>query len=412
MITVFGLGFVGLTTALGFSHFGYKVYGVDIDAKKKGSIRRGRLPFLEKGLDAALAKHLGRNFTVADDARKAVRDSEVVFFCVGTPCGEDGEADLEHLFGALDETLRAMVPKKRHLLVIKSTVPPSTTAKRVLPYIERKGYRVGRDVLLANNPEFLREGHCWDDFVHADRIVIGCNDQESEDRLRMLYKPFGIPIRAVSHSTAEFIKYLSNSMLATMISHANEMANIAYAIGDIDTKSAFQILHMDKRWNNGNMASYVYPGCGYGGYCLPKDTRALYAASKQRGLEPRILGSVIDLNDRMPEIIAGRIAERLLPDDRIGILGLSFKPGSDDVRDTVSAKIIKSLLQRGFNRITAYDPVAIENFRREYRLPVDYVDELDVVVSASDILVILTAWEEFRAVKEAHPEKVLDFRYM
>ena len=171
------------------------------------------------------------------------------------------------------------------LLVIKSTVPPGTVENRVLPYLEAQGWKNGVDFSLANNPEFLREGHCWEDFIHADRVVIGCSDDWSEQKLRMLYEKLGAPVCAVSCSTAEFIKYLSNSLLATMISYANEMSEVAERIGKIDTAEAFHILHMDRRWAGAEMASYVYPGCGYGGYCLPKDTKALYALANSIGLQ-------------------------------------------------------------------------------------------------------------------------------
>ena len=194
---------------------------------------------------------------------------------------------------------------------------------------------------VANNPEFLREGHCWDDFIGADRIVLGCNDECSKEMLIRLYEPMNIPIFPVSHSTGEFIKYLSNTLLATLISYSNEMAEVADTIGGIDIADAFHILHMDKRWNECNMTSYVYPGCGYDGYCLPKDTCALLAQAQAKGCEAKILKEVIDTNDHRPVTIARQIAKGLSTDQTIGILGLSFKPLSDDVRDTGAYKIIK-----------------------------------------------------------------------
>lgn len=412
MITVFGLGFVGLTTALGFANFGYKVYGVDIDEERKNLIRQKRIPFLEEGLDTALANHLGRNFTVEDNIKKAIENSEFIFYCVGTPYGESGEADLNYLFAALDETLISFSKDKKYILVTKSTIPPGTTLEKVIPYIEQKGYKVGQEILVANNPEFLREGHCWRDFIYADRIVVGCNDVEGIERLKELYKPFCIPFYGVSYNTGEFIKYISNAILATMISFSNEMAIIADAIGNVDIKQAFQILHMDNRWNNCNMTTYVYPGCGYGGYCLPKDTNALYAVSKQKAVEAKILKSVIEMNNNMPEYIVKKITKRISKNDRIGVLGLSFKPGSNDVRDSVSAKIIMNLIKKGFKNILAYDPVAIKEFEDYYSVNINYSTNIEEFVIEADIIIILTAWEEFRIVKESYPEKVIDFRYM
>lgn len=411
MITVFGLGFVGLTTALGFAHFGYKVFGVDIDENKTNIIRQGNIPFLEKGLDFALQVNLNKNFIISDSIKESVQNSDTIFFCVGTPYGENGEADLKYLFAAIDQALSNLDQNKKYLLVIKSTVPPMTTKERIVPYIEDKGFKVGEDIFLANNPEFLREGHCWEDFIYGDRIVIGC-ENEGADRLIKLYEPFNIPIFTVSYNTGEFIKYLSNCMLAAMISFSNEMANLADVIGHIDIKEAFKIFHMDKRWNNCNMTTYFYPGCGYGGYCLPKDTKALQAVSKRKGLEAKILENIVDLNDSMPQIIGEKIITKSLPTDRIGILGLSFKPDSDDVRDSVSAKVISALLEKGYNNIAAYDPVAINNFRTQYSIDIEYIDNLKDIVKTSDVLIILTAWEEFRELKEKCTEKILDFRYM
>lgn len=246
-ITVFGLGFVGLTTALGFAHFGCKVYGVDVDESRKNILRGGRLPFLEPHMDEILNAHLDKNFFVTDDVASAVSDSEIIFYCVGTPYGEDGSADLKYLFAAIDTTIDSVADKNFRVLVTKSTIPPSTTAERIFPYVQLKCG--DKNFAVANNPEFLREGHCWDDFINADRIVIGTDDVRAKKILTELYAPMNIPIKCVTPSTGEFIKYLSNTLLATLISFSNEMAQIADTIGGIDVAEAFKILHMDKRWN-------------------------------------------------------------------------------------------------------------------------------------------------------------------
>lgn len=347
VITVFGLGFVGLTTSLGFAEYGHKVYGVEVSPERLATIRDGRLPFLEEGLDKALTRHLDKNFFPigSDGVAKAVSESDCVYYCVGTPYGKDGQADLKYLFGAIDETLAAREKNKYQVLVVKSTIPPSTTSAKIIPYLEKKGIKVGEDLGVANNPEFLREGHCWNDFMNADRIVLGVSDSRSADILKQVYATVKEPVFCVSLNTGEFIKYLSNTLLATLISYSNEMSMIADTIGGIDIAKAFHILHMDKRWSGqpAAMSTYVYPGCGYGGYCLPKDTNALYAVSKSAGFDAQILHNVIATNDRMPQFIADRIERHIGPDktQTIGILGLSFKPGSDDVRDTPAAKIIR-----------------------------------------------------------------------
>ena len=412
MVTVFGLGFVGLTTALGFAHLGYEVYGIDVDAGRKSTLRRGKLPFYEPYMEEVLQEHLDVNFHVAEDVREAVAKSEFIFFCVGTPYGKNGSADLTYLFQALDTAVDAMADEKFRVIVVKSTIPPSTTSEKVYPYIQGKGEKAAR-IGVANNPEFLREGHCWEDFIHADRIVLGCNDDKSRQMLTKLYEPMGVPIKCVSHNTGEFIKYLSNTLLATMISYSNEMAQVADTIGGIETAEAFRILHMDRRWGNCSMTSYVYPGCGYGGYCLPKDTNALLAQSKEKGFEPAILREVIATNDRRAETMAKKIVGALGEKGKIGILGLSFKPDSDDVRDTPAARIIRQLNEMGYDDILAYDPVAEEEFARAYpELQLTMRGNRMDVYEKADVVAIVIAWEEFRDVKEKVSVPVVDCRYM
>lgn len=412
MVTVFGLGFVGLTTALGFAHLGYKVYGIDVNRERTNVLKSGELPFLEPDMQEVLQQHLNQNFIITDNVQEAVADSEYIFYCVGTPYGESGSADLTYLFSAIDTTIDAIQDDKFRVLVTKSTIPPSTTAEKIVPYVKAKG-AVAEHTGVANNPEFLREGHCWSDFMEADRIVLGCNDEISKNMLCRLYEPMQVPIVCVSHSTGEFIKYLSNTLLATMISYSNEMAQVADQIGGIDVGDAFHILHMDKRWNNCNMTSYVYPGCGYGGYCLPKDTCALFAQARAKGCEPQILKSVIETNEKRPDIIAEKIIEGQKEEAVIGILGLSFKPGSDDVRDTAAYKVIKALNQKGYSNITAYDPAAVEEFQTYYQdIAVDYKNSAREVYESADVIAIVTAWDEFKAVPELGNKPIIDCRYM
>ena len=413
MVTVFGLGFVGLTTALGFSHLGYKVYGVDVNKTRTNLIKNGELPFLEPQMDTVLKNQLNKNFFVTDDLNAAIANSEIIYYCVGTPYGEDGSADLKYLFSAIDATFDAVTDEKFRVLVTKSTIPPSTTSEKIVPYVNRKNFNGKKNFAVANNPEFLREGHCWDDFLNADRIVIGCDDKRAREKLVKLYEPLKIPIKCVTPSTGEFIKYLSNTLLATMISFSNEMAQAADTIGNIEVAKAFKILHMDKRWNNCNMTSYVYPGCGYGGYCLPKDTNAFFAQSKSKGFEPQILKNVIATNNNRPAIIAKKIVQNLDKNSAVGILGLSFKPYSDDVRDTPAFHIIKEILASGYKNIFAYDPVASKNFVESYpELPIKILNSAREVYDAAEVVAIVTAWEEFKQVPNFGDKKIVDCRYM
>lgn len=412
MVTVFGLGFVGLTTALGFAHLGYNVYGIDIDEKRKDTLRNGKIPFFEPYMEDVLNEHLDKNFFVADDVEEAIKNSEYVFYCVGTPYGEMGSADLTYLFSAIDTTIDAIKDEKFRVLVIKSTIPPSTTAEKIYPYVKSKG-KVAENIGVANNPEFLKEGHCWKDFTEADRIVLGCNDKISEDMLVSLYKPMGIPVKCVSHSTGEFIKYLSNTLLATLISYSNEMAQVAESIGEIEIPEAFKILHMDKRWNNCTMTSYVYPGCGYGGYCLPKDTNALYSQANAKGFDPQILKNVIHTNNNTSKVVAKKITNGLNKDEAIGVLGLSFKPESDDVRDTPAAKIINSMIEDGYKNIYTYDPIAIKQFKEKYpNIDVNYCENAKEVYDNSEVIAVVTAWEEFKNIKEFGNKRIIDCRYI
>lgn len=414
MVTVVGLGFVGLTTALGFAEYGHRVYGMEVNESRLATIRSGKLPFLEPGMDEALTRHLGKNFIPTTDWDAAVADSEYIYYCVGTPYGEDGQADLTYLYSAIEQTLNAIHDDKFRVLVTKSTIPPSTTQRRIIPFLKERGIEVPGRLGVANNPEFLREGHCWEDFTHADRIVLGVSDARSEEMLRRLYAKESAPICCVSLNTGEFIKYLSNTSLACLISYANEMSLAADAIGGIDVASAFRILHMDKRWQTGSIRTYFYPGCGYGGYCLPKDTNAFYAQTKDSGFDGQILKHVIRLNDEMPEAAARRII-RAAGEDKgtcIGILGLSFNPGSDDVRDTPSARIIRVLNELGYENIVAYDPVAEEEFRLHYQLDCRYAASYEKLLEQADVLAVTTAWPMFGDVREKTDKPVVDCRYM
>lgn len=414
MVTVVGLGFVGLTTALGFAEYGHKVYGIEINEKRMATIQYGKLPFLEPGLDKALERHLGTNFIPTNDWETAVANSKCVYYCVGTPYGEDGQADLTYLYSAIGQTLQAIHDDRFRVLVTKSTIPPSTTEKRIIPFLEERGVKVPGQMGVANNPEFLREGHCWEDFTHADRIVLGVSDERSEAMLRGLYEKEKAPVYCVSLNTGEFIKYLSNTSLACLISYANEMSMAADAIGGIDTAEAFRILHMDKRWQTGGIRAYFYPGCGYGGYCLPKDTNAFYARAKDHGFDGQILKQVISLNEEMPEVTVRRII-RTAGEDKavcIGILGLSFNPGSDDVRDTPSAKIIRALNEKGYRNIVAYDPVAMEEFARHYHLACRFADTYEALLEEAGTVAITTAWPQFADVQTRTDVPVVDCRYM
>lgn len=413
MITVLGLGFVGLTTALGFSKKGFKVYGIDVNAKRVDSIKKYQVPFYEPHLDDVLRDELGNNFIIDATLEEAVNNSSVIIICVGTPGNADGSADLTYLLSAVKDVFEASEGAFK-VIVTKSTVPPSTVSKKVKPYVDDLNKQYNKPIGLASNPEFLREGYAWDDFMNPDRIVIGVEDERSKEILNHIYLPFNAPVHYVSFNSAEFIKYLSNTLLSTLISYSNEMAMIGEHIGDIDVPGAFKILHQDKRWygNPAAMASYVYPGCGYGGYCLPKDTAALNIIAQEYGFTPKILAGNLAINEEIKDFVANKVAAVVLKESKIGILGLAFKSGSDDVRLSPSKFIIEKLLEKGYTNIIAYDPMANEVFDKEFGLPIQYIDSLEELVAEADELVLLTSWPEFKQNKKLiQTKRLFDFRY-
>jgi UDPglucose 6-dehydrogenase len=293
------------------------------------------------------------------------------------------------------------------IIVIKSTVPPGTTKTRIIPYLREKNITAP----VVNNPEFLREGYCWDDFIKPDRIVCGAEEPFASDVMKAIYKDFDAPVIITSLNTAEFIKYLSNNMLANMISFSNEMSMIANAIGGISVKQAFDTLHLDKRWGKAGMRHYVYPGCGFGGYCLPKDLEAMIAQAKSYGITPALLESVQAVNRSMPSFFADQITAGV--SENIGVLGLSFKPKSDDVRSTPAAEIIASLLNKGYKSLYVYDPQANTAFQKEYSFPVYYCENADEVCEKAKTVIIVTAWPQFKEIDKRHPDvKFIDGRYM
>ena len=416
MITIMGLGFVGLTTGLGFAKKGFKTFGFDVNEIRLNQLKGLMIPFHEPYLKDVLTETNNKTFFLDVNFEDAIKESDAIFICVGTPGSEDGSADLTYVFKAIEQVL-AVKTNKFQVIITKSTVPPSTVSTKVIPYVNEKLEKLPeRRIGFASNPEFLREGYCWEDFIQPDRIVIGVNDNNTKSILDLIYKPFNAPIHYVSYNSAEFIKYLSNTLLSTMISYANEMAMIARSIGDIDISRAFKILHEDKRWygNPAEMSKYVYPGCGYGGYCLPKDTAALVSISEAHGFVPEILKSNISMNDNIKPKLVEELTGQVDKNKTIGILGLSFKPNSDDVRFTPARDVIYNLIRNGYSKIIAYDPIAISEFSKAYtELNVSYAESLAEVVSKSDVLVITTAWKEFIDNKELiYSKKVFDFRYL
>lgn len=403
IILIIGLGFVGLTTALGFADKGHIVYGVDNDSHKIDELSKSSINLYEPGLNDALKRNLNKSFNLISVLPENICNIDVVFICVGTPCREDGSVDLSCIFSAID----GLNKNFKGLLIIKSTVPPATTKEKIIPYIKHKKLNCS----VAVNPEFLREGYSWEDFMNPDRIVCGIEDDTVAEILKSIYRDFNAPVIITTLNTAEYIKYLSNTMLANMISFSNEMSIIANAIGNIFVKQAFEALHADKRWGGAPMKNYVYPGCGFGGYCLPKDLSAMITQAKDYGVEPALLKAIQSINRTMPSFYVSQLMKE--KPKNIGILGLSFKPHTNDVRHSPAVPIIKEIINKGCREIYAYDPVSNGAFKQAYPFEIHYCNGADEVCKKTKNVIIITAWEEFKGIDKLFPEvKFIDGRHI
>ena len=405
-ILIMGLGYVGLTAALGFAEKGHKVFAYDSNPEKLKTLIEKTDSLFEPGLSEAFACHYGNNLIVFPGPPPDISEVDAVFICVSTPCDDDGRCDLRNIYAAID-TLKLKSGEFSGIIVIKSTVPPDTAKTKIIPYLQNRGVTAP----VASNPEFLREGCCWNDFITPDRIVCGVEDENTADVMKEIYKDFNAPIVLTTLNTAEFIKYLSNNMLSTMISFSNEMSKVANAIGDISIRQAFKALHMDKRWEKAPMKSYVYPGCGFGGECLPKDLQAMITHAKSYGVSPIMLQTAQDINNSMTDFFIKQITADV--SENIGILGLSFKPYTDDVRFSPAAGIISALIEKGYQHIYAHDPAANGAFHESYAFPINYCDSIEELCQKAKTVIITTAWPQFRGLDKLFKDVCfVDGRYM
>ncbi len=392
-IAVIGTGYVGLVTGACFAEFGVDVTCVDVDQKKIEALNNGKIPIYESGLNKIVKKNVSADrlhFTT--DIKSAVEQALVVFLAVGTPPKEDGSPDMRFYQQAAKDIAEAMNGYK--VLVTKSTVPVGT-GKWLREFVgEHKATDTNFGV--ASNPEFLREGAAISDFMRPDRVVIGSNEEDAIAIMKDLYRPLYLietPIVITSLEAAELIKYAANAFLATKITFINEIANLCDAIG-CDVHDVARGMGMDKRIGN----KFLHPGPGYGGSCFPKDTRALTTVGDNYNVETLIVDAVIDANERQRHAMIPKIKKLVgdFKEKQIGVLGLSFKPETDDMRESPAIDIIKELQNEGAH-IKAYDPVAMEEAK--HFLPnISYAaDEYDAIKGA-DVLVIITEWNQFRAL--------------
>ncbi len=387
---VIGTGYVGLVAAVCFADLGHDVIGVDLDADRIRRLDAGRPPIFEPGLEALLnrGRQAGRlRFTT--DTVKAVRESEIIFITVGTPSLGSGDTDLTAVSAAAEAIARNL--GEYRLIVEKSTVPVRT-GERIRDQIHLlTGGAVPFDV--ACNPEFTREGSAIDDFMHPDRIVLGVANERSERLLRALYAPFDCPVLVTDLATAELIKHASNAFLAMKISYINAVANICERVG-ADVRLVADGMGHDSRIGR----AFLDAGVGYGGSCFPKDVSAFIRIAREVGCEFRLLEEVARINNEQRDVLLRHLKDALwvLANRTITVLGLAFKPDTDDIREAPAIAIIERLVHEGAS-VRAYDPVAEENARCV--IPgVVYCPDLYDALRESDALVLLTEWEEFRTL--------------
>ncbi|MDP6459782.1 MAG: UDP-glucose/GDP-mannose dehydrogenase family protein [Candidatus Hydrothermarchaeota archaeon] len=410
-ISIVGTGYVGLVTGACFAELGHSVVCMDVNEERVKKINAGIPPIYEENLEDMLERsiNVGR-IRATVDVREAVMDSEVSFISVGTPSGLLDYIDLKYIDEVSKGIGEVMKEKKDyHLVVVKSTVVPGTTEHSVLPLLEKhSGKKAGDDFGLAMNPEFLREGKAIEDFMKPDRIVIGGIDERSTVVLEELYKAFDCPIMKTNPRTAEMIKYSTNSFLVTKISFINEIGNICKQLG-INVYEVAKGLGMDSRVS----PKFLNAGLGFGGSCFPKDVKALVGKAKEVYYRPIILNAALELNEtqplRMVELL--EIKMNSLTNMDVVVLGLAFKPGTDDMREAPAIKIIQNLLKRGA-RVHAADPEAVDEANKIFAVHEDlhlYRSAKEAVKHGKYVLIV-TEWDEFRRENLYRGKVVIDGR--
>jgi UDPglucose 6-dehydrogenase len=392
-IAMIGTGYVGLVSGACFADFGHRVACVDKDLAKIDGLNAGLMPIWEPGLEALVKANAERGrLSFTTDLPAAVEGAEAVFIAVGTPARRgDGHADLSFVFDAVRELAQMIRPGT--VVVTKSTVPVGT-GDRIAQILREEGVS---DVSVASNPEFLREGAAIADFKHPDRIVVGAEDDRAQEVLREIYRPLFLnraPILITGRRTAELTKYAANAFLAVKISFINEIADLCEAV-DADVQDVARGIGLDNRIG----PKFLHAGPGYGGSCFPKDTLALLQTADAAGVDQRIVRTTVEVNDERKDQMVERVAGALGGDvagKRVAVLGLAFKPNTDDMREAPSIPIVKALVERGA-QVSAYDPVAREQAEKIFS-GVEFADDAYAAAEGADALVMVTEWDEFRAL--------------
>jgi UDPglucose 6-dehydrogenase len=405
-VSIVGTGYVGLVTGACLAERGHDVICVDVDPRKVQMINSARAPIHEKGLPELLQRNANQRLRAVTDLAEAVAATELTFIAVGTPASA-GRIDLTYVEAASSEIGAALRQKTSyHAVIVKSTVVPGTTVGAVRTALERaSGKTAGQGFGLGMNPEFLTEGTAVADFSHPDRLVLGGIDAQTHDALRELYSSFdaAVPRILTNPTTAEMIKYASNAVLATLISFSNEIARLCSAVGGVDATDVMHGVHQASYFTmrrgkdsfTAPITGFIEPGCGFGGSCLPKDVTALIGQGREKGLTMNLLQSVLDINRGQPEEIMRLIYRHFdsLVDVPVALLGIAFKPDTDDVRESPAFPIIRRLKAEGAH-LTAYDPIAHPNGHDDL-IGVKLVGSLPEAVAEAKILILVTRWPEF-----------------
>jgi UDPglucose 6-dehydrogenase len=393
-IAMIGTGYVGLVSGACFSDFGHHVTCVDKDASKIEALRRGVMPIFEPGLDQLVERNVrGGRLSFTTDLAEGVSDADAIFIAVGTPSRRgDGHADLSYVFGATEEIARAL--KKPAVVVTKSTVPVGTgdEVERIIREAAPEA-----QAWVVSNPEFLREGAAIEDFKRPDRIVVGTDDPQAAEMMREVYRPLYLnksPLVITSRRTAELIKYAANAFLATKITFINEIADLCEAVG-ADVQDVARGIGLDNRIGS----KFLHAGPGYGGSCFPKDTIALLKTAEDHQAPLRIVESVVKVNDLRKRAMGRKVIQALGGEARgktVALLGLTFKPNTDDMRDAPSLSIVQALQDAGAT-VRGYDPEGVEQ-ARAMMASVDYHDDPYTAADGADAVVLVTEWDVLRAL--------------
>ena len=400
-IAVVGTGYVGLVAGACFAEYGNDVICVDKDEAKVRTLRRGKIPIYEPGLEELVRRNrLERRLVFTSALPAAARKSEIIFIAVGTPQGEDGSADLQHVLEVAKEIARSM--NGYRVIVDKSTVPVGT-AERVREIVRRE---TTHPFSVVSNPEFLKQGAAVDDFMKPDRVVIGAEDPRARELMTALYAPFtrtGAPIMVMDCASAELCKYAANAMLASRISFMNEFANLCELFG-ADVDQIRRAVGSDRRIGT----SFLFPGVGYGGSCFPKDVKAILKFASDKGYRFRILEAVEQVNDAQKKLLVTKMERHFgsLKGRTIAVWGLSFKPKTDDMREAPAIVVIEELLARGA-KVQAYDPEAMQVAKRIFGNRVTLVAKSFDALAGADALALVTEWHEFREPDFAKMRKLM-----